>query len=264
MTQTPFNNGGAKKPGFWKRQFAPVPTEAQDRFDSIFAVVLPLLCLVADPIVFKGLTPALRNYALLADYQLLAYLVSTVEVGLFLTWRTFRLRLRPYATAFAGFFFAAAIFSGVIGLAILPYSLFALILVVGILGFIPFLTAFVFLRNGVRAMRIQVTASSLTHRFAVALLSAVLVIALPVFTNMTIETALDSTVESMIEGNATEAQLAALRLREFRFVPSKYTDRIATAYSHESDPVKRSTFNAVYQDITGEDLEIRQRMRYFD
>lgn len=259
MTQTTFNNIGAKKIGFWKRQFAPIPTEAQDKFDSIFAIVLPLLCLVADPFVFKGLGP-LRNQAILGDYQLLAYLVTTVEIGLFLMWRTFRLKLRPYAPAFAGFFITAAIFSTVIGLAILPYTVIGLVLVVGVLGFIPFLTAFVFLRTGIRATRIQVTAASLRLRFAVAVLSGVLVIALPMFTNMAVETAIDATVDSMIAGDGTQAQLAAIRLRKFQFVPGKYTDRIAVAYSHEIDPVKRSTFNAVYRDITGEDLEIRHQM----
>ena len=257
MAHTTFNNAGAPKLGFWRRQFAPIPTKAQDTFDSIFAVVLPIACVVADPIVFKAVMPGLRGHAILADYQLVAYLVTTFEIGLFLTWQTFRLRLRPYAPAFAGFFFAATFFSIAIGLALLPYSIVGLIVIMGALGFIPFLTAFVFLRNAIRAMRIQVTAASLQLRFALAVTSAVLVLALPIFINMTVENAVGSTVNSMIDGDETQAQLAALRLRKFQFVPSKFTEQIAEAYLHEGNAVKRSTFNAVYRDITGEDLEVR-------
>lgn len=43
-----------ERPRFFKRQFASQRTEAQDAFDITFGIVLPILVLVADPIVFKG------------------------------------------------------------------------------------------------------------------------------------------------------------------------------------------------------------------
>src|ERR1044072_3455714 len=74
MTQAPFDSFGAKKPGCWRRQFTPIPTRAQDSFDSICAVVMPIIVLLADPMVFKG-GDQFWTRGLLEDYQLLAYLV---------------------------------------------------------------------------------------------------------------------------------------------------------------------------------------------
>src|SRR5829696_7204837 len=87
--------------GFWRHQFGPVPTAKQDLFDGIFGVILPVVCLVADPIVFKGgfLDPWLDNF------QVLAYLTSTIEIAVFIVWRTFRKQLITVSAPFAGILF---------------------------------------------------------------------------------------------------------------------------------------------------------------
>src|SRR5215510_11863211 len=107
------------KPRFWPRQFALVPTQAQDRFDSIFGVILPVLCFIADPIVLKS---GFIEPPMYARFQLVVYLISTFEMGAFLVWRTFRKQANGFAPIFAGVFFAGAVFSGVMGLAILPLA----------------------------------------------------------------------------------------------------------------------------------------------
>src|SRR6476620_3490576 len=136
MSQVPFDSFGAKKVGFWRRQFTQIPTRAQDTFDTIFAVVMPIIVLLADPIVFKG-GEGFWNRGLLEDYQLLAYVVCSLQIGLFLTWRTWRRSLIRWAPAFAGIFFAGALFSSVIGFVLLPFSLIGLIVLIGALGFTP-------------------------------------------------------------------------------------------------------------------------------
>ena len=194
MTQAPFYNVGTKKSGFWKRQFAPIPTPAQDKFDTLFAIVLPILFLVLDPVVFK--TPgSFFGPGYLEQYQLLAYLVSSVEIGLFLTWRTFRLRLRPFSMAFAGAFIAGAVFSLMIGIAILPLSVLGLMFLIGVFGFTPFATAFVFLRNGVRVARVNINHAGLPRRIAVAVLSGALTLTIPLIANGRVDNPVSVTVE---------------------------------------------------------------------
>src|SRR4051812_14902917 len=39
---------------FWERQFGPDATFGQFVFDLMFGAVLPGICLIADPIVFRG------------------------------------------------------------------------------------------------------------------------------------------------------------------------------------------------------------------
>ena len=39
---------------FLRRQFDDVPTQAQFNFDVAFGLIIPVLCFVSDPIVFRG------------------------------------------------------------------------------------------------------------------------------------------------------------------------------------------------------------------
>jgi hypothetical protein len=258
MSQVPFDSFGAKKVGFWRRQFAPIPTRAQDTFDTIFAVVMPIIVLLADPIVFKG-GETFSNRALLEDYQLLAYVVCSLQIGLFLTWRTWRRSLIRWAPAFAGVFFAGATFSGVIGVLLLPFSLIGLIVLIGVLGFTPLLTAFVFLRNGVRTARIQSGGATVTSRFMAAVMTGVMAMALPVLMTWQVERAISTSVDNLISADAVQSQQGARQLRWFRFVPDKYKRKIALAHANSIDPVRRQTLNDAYHNITGEDLELRRR-----
>lgn len=166
---------------FWKRQFEPVQTPGQATFDGIFGVILPVLCFVADPAIFKGLElgpPFLRRY------QILAYLVAVLEMGVFIVWRTFRNQLTTFSAPFAGVLFAGGLFSTAIGIVILPLSAIGLVVLIGIFGFVPFLTAFVYFRSAVRAMKDQVNNSTFEFRFLTAGLAGVLVIGLSVLGNM--------------------------------------------------------------------------------
>jgi len=257
MTQLPFDTIGAKRLGFWRRQFAPIPTRAQDSFDTIFAVVMPIIVLRADPIVFKG-GQGFWNRAVLEDYQLLAYVVCSLQIGLFLTWRTWRRSLIRWAPAFTGIFIAGAMFSGVIGLVLLPFSLIGLIVLIGALGFTPLLTAFVFLRNGVRTARIKSPGVTGGSRLMVAIMAAVLAMALPVLISWQVERAISASVDNLINADATRSEQAARQLRWFRFVPGKYSRKIAIAYTNSNDPARRQTLNNAYHNITGEDLEMRR------
>jgi hypothetical protein len=262
MTQAPFYSVGTKKAGFWKRQFAPIPTPAQDTFDSIFAIVLPILFLVLDPVVFKS--PKLLGPAYLEDYQLLAYLFCSLEIGVFLTWRTFRLPLRRFSSAFAGAFFAGAIFSTVIGLVILPLSLLGLMFVLGVFGFTPFVTAFVFLRNGVRAARININSSALYSRFSTAAWGAALALGMPLAAQAKVERDVSTMVGTLISGSAPEAEAAAERLKSYHYVSRKHCDEIVSAYGSEPNTAKRALFERTYKAITGDELEWRYRRNLFD
>ena len=263
MTQSPFYNVGTKKSGFWRRQFAPVPTPAQDKFDSVFAIVLPILFLVIDPIVFKS--PAgFLGPGYLEDYQLLAYLFCSLEIGLFLTWRTFRLPLRRFSIIFAGAFFTGAIFATVIGVVILPLSLLGLMVVIGVLGFMPFVTAFVFLRNSVRAARININGARSHSRLAAFALGAVLVIGMPLTAQIKVESDVSAAVETLISGSAPEAEAAAQRLKTFRFISHRHRNEIAAAYAHEVNSAKLAILNETYRNLTGEDLAWRYRRNVFD
>lgn len=176
--------------GFWRRQFAAEPTPAQDRFDLWFGVALPVACFVLDPAIFRT---GILGRGVLEDYRLFAYIVSALEIGMLLCWYTFRRDLGTFAAPFAGVFLAGAMFSTVIGMIILPLSVFASIFAIGLAGFTPFFTGLVYLRNGVRAMKAQLNNSTFAFRYLIAMLAAVLVVAFPLFWSMYLQDRVPST-----------------------------------------------------------------------
>ena len=140
------NAGALYAKGFWRRQFEGAPTPAQRKFDVAFGVAMPLVCFVCDPIVFKG--GVVDDRGLYQQHQLYAYTISALEMVALCAWLSWAGR-RP--AALAGMLFAGAVFALLVGLSILPYSLLGLPFIVGVLGFVPFLTGFVYLRNAWRA-----------------------------------------------------------------------------------------------------------------
>ena len=240
--------------GFWARQFGPNRTGAQDLFDLIFGLVLPILCFVADPIIFKSFP--IFGPALFEDYQLFAYVVSTVEMGFFLVWRTFPARMNSLSPLFAGVLLAGGGFSLLIGLLMLPATLISMLYLIGILGLIPFFSAFVYLRNGIRAMKAQPNLP-LASRITTATLSGLLVISSLIFASVYVETSISASIDTVIYGNTIEAEAAANRLKWFGFIPLKETNRLAFAYGREWNEKKKATLGRVYWEMTGEAPDAR-------
>jgi hypothetical protein len=248
----------AQRPGFWAAQFGPNRTSLQDGFDVTFGLILPILCFIADPVVFKS--APIFGPALLEDYQLFAYLMSTVQMGFFLAWRTFPKKVNALSPLFAGMFLSGACFSALIGVAMLPITIWTLLIAIGLLGLIPFVTAFVYLRTGIRALRAQANHSSLASRITVGGLSGVLAISSLVLASVYVDNTISSSVDTLIYGTAVEAEAAANRLRRAPFIPLKQTNRIALAYGREWNTEKKATLGLVYWELTGEDAGLRQQM----
>jgi hypothetical protein len=135
----------APKAPFWERQFAPQASAGQVLFDLVAGAVLPVVCLATDPAVFRN---GASRSPYFPNHGLLAYSVIGVAVFALITW----LLLQRGAGLLAGFLAVGALFAALLGLALLPLSLIGLLFYgVGIFGFAPFVTAFVFGRNAVRA-----------------------------------------------------------------------------------------------------------------
>jgi hypothetical protein len=248
------------RPGFWRTQFGPYETGGQTGFDYAFGVVLPIACFVADPIVFKtggfwGDTPVLGNY------RLIAYFVSAVEIAVLLFWLLLRRHLTPFSAPIAGVLLAGGIFSTVIGLVILPFSIIGLTFGIGLAGFTPFLTGLVYLRNGARAMRAQLKNSLFGYRFLIAVLAAVLVIGTPVLVSMQLSQAISSSVATFLNGDPVQSAAAANQLRSLSVIISESNlTPMVRAYETEVNAEKKASIKQVYSDVTGDDIEKRMRI----
>jgi hypothetical protein len=139
--------GEQKRPGFWKRQFTGGPSRWQNRYDVAFGIVMPLLCLAMDPVVFRG--PPF--FPILKHYSLLAYTVIACAMTALALWLSPRRRPGNGSRYFAGPLLAGGLFALTLHAVMLPLTVRAMVVAIGVLGFTPFLTSFVYFRNAWRA-----------------------------------------------------------------------------------------------------------------
>jgi hypothetical protein len=113
---------------------------------AVFGVILPVVCVLADPAVFAGSgvdgRPMLRNFRVFGYVQIA---VGVIAMAFFL-WRQ-----RPSAIL-SGILLECALFSLAIGAVLLFPSFLGLFVLIGILGFTPLLSAWVFVDAARRAI----------------------------------------------------------------------------------------------------------------
>jgi len=164
--------------------FRPNDTKAQKVFDIIFGIVAPILCIAFDPGVLRAPENACANTgSILTDYTTFAYTAIGLGVFALIVWMAAGSQFKNTSPFFAGILFAGFAFSLLVGMAILPISLIGLLLMgLGLLGFIPFLTALVYLRNGIKALRLARESTTPTAiRITVAVIGAAIVLGIPAY-----------------------------------------------------------------------------------
>ena len=254
MQQLQLNKNSLQNKGFWQRQFQEEPTSAQKKFDWLFGVIMPAICFLFDPIVFKGNA---MGVAILGKYKPFAYILtylSLTAMAAFLIWGKKLNRLNGFL---AGLFLIGGVISLGIGVILFPFSLVGLMLVVGILGFTPLLTAIVYLRNASRAFRwsfVHLSNKELVYAFALSLIFSLII---PAVINFEVKKAMDE-----IESGSAETVRTETRKLKY-LAPIVNFDFLALKYyrSHdEQSSEKMRAIAEVYQEITGEDIETKTRV----
>ncbi|HEX9960397.1 MAG TPA: hypothetical protein VGB00_05665 [Pyrinomonadaceae bacterium] len=241
----------APRKGFWQRQFQKESTESQRRFDWIFGVVLPVICFAFDPVVFKG---GLADEPFLGTFKPLAYVLSFVSVMAMAAWLTWGAKLKWLNAFLAGLFAVGSVISLAVGIILLPVSLLGLLVLIGILGFTPLLTALVFLRNSARAFHAAKPFFEKRVLINSFMLGAVFSVALPTVLNIQIKRSLDA----MRYGDAATIRAQAKNLKYV--APLADLDGLARRYAFSTDEhnkEKRAAFAEVYKELTGENIKDR-------
>jgi hypothetical protein len=243
------------KPRFWRRQFDDATTRAQFRFDIAFGLVIPVLCFVFDPVVFRGW---IIGEGIYARIQFFAYASSAVELLTLACWLFVVRKFPAWSRPVGGVMVAGALFSFTLGVAILPFSLFGLMLAgLGALGFVPFVTAIVYLRNGVRALRLNRSATPVEGAaFASFVFGVVVALGIPAATQFGAERAAESACAEVIAGGEV-SPARARALRVVSRVSRASFDNIVWAYNRETDPARKSHLAKSYAELTGKDIEVR-------
>ncbi len=242
--------------GFWRRQFMPTTTRAQIIFDLLFGIVSPVLCFVYDPIVFKSDF----GDGLFVEYQSFAYIVSVVEILLLIMWLVCGRQLEPRTQLLGGMLLAGALFSGVIGLAILPFTLLGLFLGIGILGFIPFCTALVYLRNARSAFQLSRNHFPRRSRIASTIIGCALVLAPAAGLNLAASMFVSQSMDAVLYADPQVADLAVDGVKSLGFLARPDLSRLVSAYAEAKDQPRKEELKRRYKRLTGSDIEERLRI----
>ena len=241
-----------REPKFWRRQFNDSVTKNQMKFDIIFGIVMPILCLVFDPIVFKGILGA---HAHLDQYRIFFYGAIGIQIPALGLWLALGRRLGPLLGFVAGTLLAGALISLAVGIAILPLSLGGLrVLMIGSLGFIPFFTAFTFFRNFRRACICAMARIPIS----LVLSSMIVAVAIALGGSATANLHVSRLVQQVIDGDSETAVAAGEALRKWKNLAD--LDTIVLAYEKEDDPAKMELLEKIYEDITAVDINWRVLM----
>jgi len=249
-------NASIHKPSFWQRQFAQDFTPAQTIFDFLFGIVGPMVCLIFDPFVFTG-----SRHGFLASplvpYRVLAYLGIGASSLILTLWLVFGTRINTGHGFFAGVLLLGALVAFGIGLILLPFSVLGLLVVIGIFGFIPFLTAFVYLRNGLRALCRMRPFHSIPEKTTFAssvILGLAIVAAVPAIAQWQTSRIVSESVQSILTGDAPAVEQGVQHLQTAFWCNRACYDDIVTAYAREHDPGRQAILAKAYWELTGQSI----------
>ena len=235
---------------FWHRQFAPEVTRGEIVFDLLFGVIVPILCFVFDPIVFRAW---FMGPALFPGYAAFAYLFSAVQIVLLCFWLLTGPASHPGNRMIGGMLLAGAVFYAAVGVVLAPFSLDE----IGAVGLIPFLTAMVYLRNSIRALRAGRDDCESFAPAPVVVLGTLLAAGLPLLLSILIHSAVSQAIDEIVKGDPPHAIFAARRVIPLRFFADSELEKMVNAYAAESDQQRKELLRVCYREITGENIENR-------
>lgn len=247
-------DGSYPRAGLWQRQFDDSPTRPQTIFDIVFGAAMPVLCFLLDPgIIGKGLlsSDSILFYPIY-PYNFFVYALSAIAILSLVAWLFAGRRFGKWSSFFAGAFLPCAMISFAIGCFIFPLTLVGLLFVIGLLGLMPFFTAFVYLRNAMRAMRASRALLRRPQIIATALLGAVVVSAIPVSGSLVVSKMVSASIDQILHSDAApDEAIARLRyLRSFADVAP-----LVREYEKETDPARKDRLAKAYEEITGKNIE---------
>jgi hypothetical protein len=241
---------------FWRRQFAREGTLDQGYFDSFFGVVAPALCLAFDPIVFRG---SRTGSSLLFFYDV----GGLLTIGLSIVVLIARVFVRPSAWL-SGMLAGAAIFAFLLGLFLFPFSVVGLFVAIGVFGFTPLVTSWVFARNAVRVSKEFAYPSRPIGRLASAaafMAGLFVVLGAPAGAQWYVSSEIASGTWALTSDDPHEREAGVERIARIQRIVRSHstTDPIIWRWSRETDEVRRDRLAGAYRQLTGGESEHRWR-----
>jgi len=208
------------------------PSGGQLAFDLLFGIVAPLVLLVTDPAVFS--TSVARRAALPPYWALPAQIAGGCVLLALVVWILSGMRHRTPGVLVAGPLAIGGLLALGLGAALLDFAFTYADTLSGLLAFTPWLTAFVYLRQSVRAARAATQFSIGVPGLVIALGFLVPLMALAAV-GMATHARARQIEEMLLSSTRADHEAACAQIRSASDVDF---DRIAIAYDHltKQDP----------------------------
>lgn len=246
------------KIGFWKRQFGEIRTSGQLGYDIVFGLVLPVLCFLMDPVVFNNRFAREGFSSGISEFKTVTYCFSAIAI-VSLSVSFFTGRRSPCLSALlGGVLLVGAIGSFAIGVLILPLSLPGILFMfIGLLGFIPFFTAFAYFRNARRSLREAKDGLDRTRWILAPVVGSLIVLGPSVLAHFGVKWAVTRLVDDAIRVDQQAVQTDIARLRPLAWAAD--LDPLLSAYTTQPESAQKE-LAAGYLALTGEDIRWRLRL----
>jgi hypothetical protein len=215
-------------------------------------IVLPVLCFVADPIVFRGFMGEPPH---LLNYKLFAYGAAGLGMVALVLWLFLELRPGWWSAFLCGAMGIAGLLAGAIGLAILPLTFFGMMFLIGVLGLAPFATCWLYLRDAARAFRSSRAHGRLPALAALLLAGALAVVAPPAVAQQWVSHTVAASLDSIVSGRG-DPDRATRRLARVSRRVGVNLDPLLRAYESDEDAARRERIANAYNALTGGDIEL--------
>jgi hypothetical protein len=216
-----------------------------------FGIIAPIVCFALKPILLPGDAVELPGLGFISVFWIFSYGVIGLGIASLALWLWRGPRLGNWCGVISGDLLTCALFAGLLGLVMLPFSVIGLFAIIGVLGFVPFLTAITFTGNAMRAFHQSRKLLGGRLSLVTMFLGGVLVIGVP----GALQSWVSLTVRNAIRDVAAGEPSAMARLRAW--YPYAHRDRLVWSYQAERDPLKKDRLARAYHDLTGEDVEVR-------
>jgi hypothetical protein len=238
--------------GFWQRQFSSDSTTYQVMFDVVFGILMPVVCFYFDPGIISGGT--VRSFSPMLPHAVLVYSLSAIAISTLVVWLCFARRIKATGAIIAGVFVSGAVYSFTIGIIILPLTIVGLLFIIGILGLVPFVTGFVYLRNAIRAIRSAnafLGRPSLATAVSVGLLIAA---GLPAIGEFSISRIVTQSMNQLLtQQDSRSFEEAVARIKYLGWADDM--DKLVRAYESEPNRQRKDRLAKAYKEITGREIE---------
>ena len=220
----------------------------------IFGVLAPMACLVLEPgaaQILNDMSNGDGDQLLTLGYRLFGYCMITLEILVLVLHITMRRRLGVWNSLVAGVLGVGAMFAALHGAVLLPLSILGLLVVIGILGFVPFATAIVFAINGRGALIDAIESAGWMRVLCLVIIGALLSIGVPVAAQWPVTVDMESALERTANGDPVD-------IKPFeRWTPVK--SRVWELWRRETNPERKECFDQAYKRLTGITASERQQ-----